>query len=216
MCKTRRILLSSVLLVALVACGDDNPTDPRGFGPQPTPLPPLTAPENLISSIKILYGDKVRTAVERRIEYEKLLAPPAGCDTCPAFLFDFMPYDEETQGTPDTWGRDQEIQATTNIFLEQANGGIYQLTLEIQTLPPADLNGRPGWKEIFATNVHLRLLVTPQSGFELNGGQAQFRVYSVNNRWYIGEWIDLPRLGTRGPSVAVESTTWGRIKHAFK
>ena len=199
--------------MALVACGDDKPTVPE---PQPPPLQSLTAPENLITNIKILYTDKIRTAVERRIEYEKLLAPPAGCDTCEAFLFDFQPIDEQTQGTPDTWGRDQEIQANANIFQAQTNGDIYELTLEIQVLPPADLNGRPGWKEIFATNVHLRLLLTPQDGFEINGGQAQFRVYPAQGRWWIGEWIDLPRLGPRGSSVAVETTTWGIIKARYK
>ena len=209
---TRRIFLLGLSIVTLVACGDDKSTVPE---PQPPALQSLTASENLVSNIKILYNDKVRSATERRIEFEKLLAPPPGCDTCQAFFFDFQPIDEQTQGTPDTWGRDQEIQANANIFQAQANGDIYELTLDIQVLPPADLNGRPGWKEIFATNVHLRLLTTPYDGFEVNGGQAQFRAYPAQGRWYIGEWIDLPRPGPRGPSVAVETPTWGSIKAAF-
>lgn len=208
-----RLALLCFVTIALVACGDDNPTGPE---PQPPELRPLTAPENLIYNIQVLYNDTVRTAAERRIEYEKLLAPPAGCDTCVAFLFDFQPSDE-VSGTPDTWGRDQEIQANANIFQAHANGGIFELTLAIQSLPAQDINDpeKPGWKEIYATNVHLRLLTSPHDGFEMRHGQAQFRAYPAQGRWWIGEWIDLPSPRRRGPSFAVEPPTWGKIKAAY-
>ena len=210
---TRRILVFGALLVGLVACEEDGPNVPE---PQPPELRPLTAPENLVSNIEILYNDTVRSATERRIEFEKLLAPPAGCDTCRAFLFDFQPSDEAS-GTPDTWGRDQEIQANANIFQAHVNGDIYELTLAIQSLPAQDISDpeRPGWKEIYATNVHLRLLLTPHDGFEILGGQAQFRAYPAQGRWWIGEWIDLPRPGPRGSSFAVETPTWGKIKVSY-
>jgi hypothetical protein len=211
-CSPRGLVLG-VLLVALLACEDD-PTNPDlEMAPA---LQPLTAPENLISNIEILYNDSVRTATERKTEYEKLLAPPSGCDTCQAFLFDFQPTDELI-GIPDTWGRDPEIEANANIFHAQANGQIHEMTLNIEFLAAQDLGdpGRPGWKEVFATNVHLRLLTTPQDGFEILGAQARFRAYSAQGRWWIGEWIDLPRPGPRGSPSAVGARTWGRIKYLY-
>ena len=208
----RRILLLGMFFVALVACDDDGSTVPE---PQPPGLRPLTAPENLVYNIEVLYNDEVRTAAERRIEYEKLLAPPAGRDTCRSFFFEFMAPDE--QGTPDLWGRDQEIQAHANIFQSQASGEIYSLALEIEVLPPEDLNNpeRPGWKEVFATNVHLRLLTNPYDGFEVIGGQEIFRTYPAGEHWVIGEWIELPRPAFRQSWAAVEPTSWGRIKAAY-
>jgi hypothetical protein len=210
-----RAFLLGALLVALAACEDD-PTDPD-LEVMPPALQPLTSPENLVSNIEILYTDSVRTATERKTEYEKLLAPPSGCDTCRAFLFDFQPADEQS-GTPDTWGRDQEIEATTNIFRAQETGGIHELTLTIQFLPATEIQDdpeKPGWKEVFATNVHLRLLTTPQDGFEVLGGQAQFQAYPHGGRWWLGEWIDLPRPEPRPPETAVETTSWGGIKASY-
>lgn len=209
----RLAMLLAVATCAVVACKVDTSTAPQL---QPPELRPLTVPENLVSNIAVLYNDNMRTAAEKKAEYEKLLGPPAGCDTCPSFIFDFQPKDEEN-GTPDTWGRDQEIQANENIFQAQQNGDIYELTLAIQSLPAQDISDpeRPGWKEIYATNVHLRLLTSPHDGFEINGGQAQFRAYPAQGRWWIGEWIDLPRPGPRGPSFAVEPTSWGSVKSSY-
>lgn len=196
-CRRLRLLIFaaslSLVLSGLGCIFGTKPGDPDPVTPPEIPAP--TSTENLVKAIQVIYTDKIRSANERKLAYENLLAPPAGCDTCAAFLFDFQAIDEQTQGTPDTWGRDQEIASAENIFLAQENQDIYELTLTIQYLPAEDLNDpqRPGWKEVFATNVHLRLLTTPQDGFEVNGGQAQFRAYPALGRWWLAEWIDLPR-----------------------
>jgi len=203
----------AIVLLAVVACKVDTSTAPQL---QPLELRPLTVPENLVSNIEVLYNDNVRTAAEKKAEYEKLLGPPAGCDSCPSFIFDFQPKDE-VNGTPDTWGRVEEIQAQANIFQAKANRQIRELRLQIEFLPAEDLNdpSRPGWKEVFASNVHLRLLTTPSDGYDVHGAQAQFRVYPAKGRWFIGEWIDLPRPGSRPSSASVDPSTWGSIKAAY-
>jgi len=197
-CRRLRLLIFAASL-SLVLCG-------LGciFGTEPGPpdeipppeIPPPTSAENLVKAIQVIYTDKIRSATERKLAYENLLAPPPGCppDTCEAFLFDFQPVDEQA-GTPASWGGSEEIQSAENIFQAHESGAIHELTLTIQYLPAEDLNDvdRPGWKEVFATNVHLRLLTTPQDGFEVLGGQARFRAYPAQGRWWLGEWIDLER-----------------------
>jgi hypothetical protein len=171
--------------------GTEEEPPPR-IPPGEIPIP--TLPENIVKALEVIYTDKVRTATERRQEFENLLAKPAGCDSCTAFLFDFQPADEVTHGTPDTWGRPEEVQSHENLFQAQDNGDIESLTLTIQQAPPEDMNqqGREGWKSILATNVHLRLMFNPNDGLEVNQGQAEFRVYPYGGRWWLGEWIDLP------------------------
>ena len=74
--------------------------------------------------------------------------------------------------------------------------------------------GRDGWKEIFVSNVHLRLMFNFEDGLEVNGGQAEFLFPPpVGGRWTIGEWIDLPR--PEPGRVAVEPTTWAQVKATY-
>jgi hypothetical protein len=204
---TRRVTLLGALLVVLVACDDESPTLPEA---QPPELLPLTTPENLISNIEILYNDTERTVSERVAEFANLLAPPAGCDTCATFLFCCQ------EGVPDCWGRDEEIEVHRNLFQAQDDGDIFSLRLQMQLAPAEDLAGRPGWKSVLATNVHLRLMFNPNDGLEVNQGQAEFRLYPFQGRWYIGEWIELSIPAIGDPPVAVQPTTWGRIKRAYR
>jgi hypothetical protein len=203
---TRRVILFGALLMVLVACDDHKPVEEAIW------LPPLDFPEHPILALEAIYNDKVRSAPERLQAYESLLAPPAGCDTCPSFQFFFNYRDE---GGRDVWGRDEEIRAHRGLFQAQDDGKIESLTLDIEFLPAEDLThpyGPPGWKSIYATRIHLRLLDGSSSGFEVVGGHAEFRIYPAQGRWVIGEWSDLPPLR---PSVEVEQATWADIKALF-
>jgi hypothetical protein len=101
-------------------------------------------------------------------------------------------------GLPESWGFAQEHESAEGLFTAQDNREIHSLTLTIVHDPARDLNeeGREGWKGVFATSVNLRLLVTPNDGLEVTNQQANYKGFQVNpptGRWYIGEWIDLPR-----------------------
>ena len=52
---------------------------------------------------------------------------------------------------------------------------------------------KENWVEIFATNVNLRLMFNPQDGLLVDGGQADFEISTAAGRWYMNNWVDLPR-----------------------
>ncbi len=184
----------AVVLALSSGCIFDSEPDPK---PDPIPGPellPHRSPENLIRNLIMIYDEKVRTAVERREAYANLFPPD---DVSPelAFRFKFQPADIDF-GLPPSWGRDEEIAAHEELFQAQESGEIYSLDLNILYDDPTDLNeqGRDGWKLIFATNVHLRLMFNPEDGLEVNGGQAEFKFAPpVETIWYLNEWVDLPR-----------------------
>jgi hypothetical protein len=176
---------------------DEEPT------PQPTPeeLKPRTTPDNVIADLEIIYNDKVRSATERRELYQSLL-PPDGVPPGNAFLFHFQPADIIAHQLPESWPKDEEIAAHDRIFHAQDNGQIYSLELRVTRNPAADLNppqvGREGWKEIFATNVYLRLMFNVDDGLEVNGGQAEFLFAppdTTTGLFVINDWTDLPHPG---------------------
>jgi hypothetical protein len=168
-------------------------------------LPALTSPENVISAIQVIYNDKTHSKDDRLAAYASLLDS--------AFVFHFQPNDI---GESTFWLLEEELAAHDCMFGAQAAGNIYSLELRVTNDPAQDLNppesGREGWKEVFATSVYLRLMLNLDDGFEVNGGQSEFKFPPAENgQFKIGEWIDLPRPGPRGP-LTVEPTTWGSIK----
>jgi hypothetical protein len=176
---------------------DPEPGDPPGD--PPPPILARTSPENVIKNLQAIYNDKVRTAIDRRQFYEQQLPPAdANPDSGRAFIFNFQPRDIEEHGLPPSWGRNEEVAAHKAIFEAQEAGRVYSLELTITFNPAADLNppeaGREGWKEIFATNVFLRLMENLEDGFEVNGGQAEFKFAPpVDGLYVINDWTDLPR-----------------------
>jgi len=167
-------------------------------GDTPPEIVPRTSPENVLKNLQAIYNDKVRSAIDRRTLYEQQL-PPEGAPVDVAFKFNFQPADIE-QGLPPSWGVDSELAAHRAIFDAQETGDIYSLELRITNNPAADLSppevGREGWKEIFATNVYLRLMFNLEDGLEVNGGQAEFKFAPpVEGLFVINDWTDLPRPG---------------------
>src|SRR4030095_9094404 len=134
-----------------------------------------------------------------------------------AFDFNFIPVDIQN-GLPPSWGLDAELAAHRAVFEAQSAGAVYSLELRIthnaaQDLTPPETD-REGWKEVFATNVYLRLMFNFEDGLEVNGAQSIFKFPPAEaGDVKRGEWIDLPRPGPL-PRSAVEHSTWGAIKEA--
>ncbi len=214
------ILLAGVICVSLLplgGCDDDNPTDPISELPPPS-IPPPTSPENLIEALQVIYNDPVRTAEERLEAYRSLFSP-ANHDSLPDFLFRFQPSDV-APGEDPTWGLDAELQAHQNMFAAQTNRDIFSIELTIQYNPATELQfpepGQENWREVFATNVFLRLMFNPQDGLLVDGGQAKFLCAPADGRWYIVEWMDIARPFAPGYGTEIEENTWGSIKSIYR
>jgi hypothetical protein len=202
------------LLLAVAGC-DDDATKPDPEDNDPPAIPAPTTPENVVSAIEVIYNDDVRSPQERLDAYASLLpgnsAPPEE-----AFIFVFMPADIQN-GLPPTWGLNEELAVHRAIFDAQGAGDIHSLELRIVHNPAQDLTpseaGREGWKQVFATNVYLRLMFDMNNGLEVNGGQSMFLFPPPQEgKFNIAEWRDLPR---PSPARSVESSTWGSVKAAF-
>lgn len=171
------------LLVALVACDDDTPTQPI---PELSWLLPPTSPENLVRNIELIYDDTLHTAAERSAAFEDLLGP--------FFLFHFQPADREACGC-ENWGHEEEVQKHRRLFQAQESGQIYSLRLDIQISPAEDVPNMPGLKRVFA-EFFLEVLQAPNDGYVVRS-RAEFRMELSGERWLIREWYDLPpRPGT--------------------
>jgi hypothetical protein len=201
------LLLSACLMLSLLlGCGDDS-TKPEEDNS--LVLPALTAPESLISAIQVIYNDKTHPAEQRLAGYASLF------DT--TFIFHVQPADV-AGGLPPDWGLDGELAAHEAIFRAQDAGTIHSLELRVTYNAAQDLTppepGRDGWKEVFATNVYLRLMFNIDDGLEVNGGQGEFKFPPARNgRYWIADWTDLPRPGLE--RSAVENSTWGSVKGGF-
>jgi hypothetical protein len=201
----RRILPMLIVGLFLAAGCNEETTQPEDDS---LVLPALTSPENVISAIQVIYNDKTHSKEERLAAYASLFDS--------AFVFSFQINDI---GGSTSWGLEGELAAHDGMFGAQAAGNIYSLDLRVTHDPAEDLSppesGREGWKEVFATNVYLRLMFNLEDGLEVNGAQTEFKFPPAENgQFKIGDWIDLPRPGPMGP-LTVEPTTWGAIKALY-
>ena len=215
MSRNRELLsfIPCALLVFLLGCDSGFcPENCGGPPPSPVPqtIPPPTSPENVIEAIEVVYNDKVRNAPERSTIYAGLFDP--------AFVFHFQAADVHS-GLPETWQLEDELAAHARIFDALEWGGIYSLEARVLHGPAIALipsvPGGDGWKEVFASNVYLRLMTNLDEGLEVNGGRAVF-VFSPpsDGNWRIAAWMDLPG-PTPEEESAVESVTWGQIKYGY-
>jgi hypothetical protein len=194
--------LALALMIAILTAGcEDETTQPEDDS---LVLPEPSTPEALISSIELIYNDRTHGADERLAGYASLFDS--------TFRFTFYLNDI---GIPQSWGLEEELEAHANMFAAQSAGGIYSIELRATHNPAADLNppqvGREGWKEIFVTNVYLRLMFNPEDGLEINGGQTEFLFPpAAEGRFRIAEWTDLPR-----PGPLRSGSSWGDIKMKF-
>ncbi len=216
MIARRVACLLLVSLACLSSACDDDPVEPDP-GPEGPWVPALSAPDSILEAIEIIYNDRTHSAATRADEYAKLLWPRT--ETAPGFVFRFQPADIQN-GLPETWGAEEEVDAHQGMFGAQAAGDIHSLQLAItrnsaQVLSPPDPL-RPGWQEIFARNIYLRLMFNPNDGLEVNGGQGEFAFAPAEGgTWRLGDWQDLPRPEPKTES-AVEPATWGSFKTLYR
>jgi hypothetical protein len=204
-----------LVLLLTVTFGCDDSTKPEPEDNDPPTIPAPTTPENVVSALEVIYNDDVRSPQERLDAYASLLSANEASSE-EAFIFEFMPADIQN-GLPPSWGLNEELAVHRAIFDAQGAGDIYSLELRIVHGPVEDLTpphpGREGWKQVFATNVYLRLMLNLEDAFEVNGGQALFMFPPAREgKFSIAEWRDLPR---PSPARSVESSTWGSVKAAF-
>jgi hypothetical protein len=182
------------------------------FSPNQAPLvvPGYAAPESLLQTIAVIYNDERHGSADRIAAYRRLFAS--------GFIFNFQDADigEGEPTLPASWGLSEEMDAHTGLFGAQDRLDFKSLELRIAWERAVDLNppqiGREGWKEVFAPDVHLRLMFTPEDGLEVNAGRGLFYAMPAEGRWYLTEWHDLPaRI-----QPAVETATWGRIKGRYR
>jgi hypothetical protein len=210
-------LMALVLSLAMALACNEDISPPDFEEPTPEVIPAPDSPENLIEAIAVIYEDELRTADERFDAYENLF-PADESDL--QFVFHFMASDVQ-HGLPPSWGLAEELEVHRHLFDAQAAGGVFSLTLSLQylaaePLPLPDI-GQEDWRQVRVTNTNLRLLHTPNDGFEINGGQARFCLAPENDRWFICEWHDLPR-PQPAPALdsAVEASTWGSLKSMYR
>jgi hypothetical protein len=211
--KTRTAWLVIVTLVVIATsfagCSDDE----EATTAPPTP-PDFSQPENLLSRLEEIYNMPGNDANARYLAYQELF-PPAADDSL-SFLFIFQPDDVEPGEDP-SWGLSGELEAHLNMFTAQASEEIFSLQLALTQQPPEPIEfpdpGQENWVGIFVSNVNLRLMLTANDGFLVDGGQANFKMAPKEGRWFITEWKDLPR--PVPGNLDVESSTWGQIKSMF-
>ena len=211
-----RLIVAGAALLAIATGCSDGIFCPDGCGSNPPPtqaapaIPSPTSAENVIEAIAVIYNDKVRIASDRSEAYATLFDP--------SFIFRFQAADVDS-GLPPAWQLEEELAANRAMFNAQDHGDIYSLELRVTHDPAIDvvpsIPGSEGWKQVFASNVYLRLMLNPNEGVEVNGGQGVF-VFSppVNGEWKIAAWMDLP-VPTSGRGSNVESGTWGQIKYRY-
>jgi hypothetical protein len=183
------------------------------FHPQSLPplaVPGYAAPESLLQTIAVIYNDTRHGSADRLAAYQSLFAP--------GFIFNFQDADigQGNPALPASWGLAEEMDAHTGLFGAQDRLDVESLELDIAWNRAVDLNppqiGREDWKQVFAPAVHLRLMLSPDEGFEVNGGRGLFYAMPSKGRWYLTEWHDLP------PPVPLpgDTSTWGRIKGRYR
>jgi hypothetical protein len=133
-----------------------------------------------VRAIEVIFNDTVRSASERHREYENLFAANFEFYDAPP---DYPFIIEEARG----------------LFEAEESGDIESLRADIDFKPAANLDptqpGREDWKEVLVTNIHVRLMFNPNDGMEMIHGGATILAYPApdGSRWFLGEWIVLPR-----------------------
>ena len=214
--KTFVLVLAALGLLLATACGDD-PTGP----PPPVENPPqnLTQRSHVLDNIEYAYNTR-RLGV-----YDDLLNAD--------FVFYFSS-DDVGAGTPESWNRAEDLEATERLFLSN------QQTEN----PPADPVCRSmrldlvfdeaaiTWVEVqppaFPTETWYAVTVFYTATFEIepnttyitqNGAKAEFTVRNAGTdqypHWELVEFRDLGSTFVRRTGADVSEATWGSVKALY-
>ncbi len=145
--------------------------------PPPTPQPEPTSPAGVIRGIEWAYNNQDINYYTEMLDSD--------------FTFYFDPRDVQGSGAPDSWGYDDELEATENLFDSVDEGAIsLAMNLEDQREPGPgdevwDLNGVD----------YLLVVVTPEMTFRAEGF-ANFRtrvdgLWRGMPRWWLWKWWDI-------------------------
>lgn len=186
-------VLMAMAVACLAACTEGPPVE---TGPQLLAIPPPTSPENLVQAIEVIFNDTVRSAEARVEEFGKLFAPE--------FTHRFSPDDIGGFGG---WGLEREIAQAQRLVEARERGNLVALGLSVTHDPVRELyppeEGREGWKGVFVTRLERLLVLRP--GYDLpedihwrrtprrDQVQIKFSPAPDGSRWFIAEWVDLPR-----------------------
>jgi len=169
------LCISAFLIAAVLGSCEifKPPTDT----PPPTPQPEPTSPAGVIRGIECAYNNQ-------DINYYADMLDPD-------FTFYFDPRDIQDHGTPTSWGYDEELEATQNLFDSVDDGGIsLAVNLEGQPEPGPgdevwDLNGVD----------YLLIVITCDVTYRADGF-ANFRtrvdgLWRGQPRWWLWKWWDI-------------------------
>ena len=206
-----------VAVVALVACGDDDPTGP--VPNQPADFKNLTEKSHVLNNIEVAYN---RRNIQR---YEQLLDQD--------FTF-FLSTGDVGGGLPSQWDRSTDITANTNLFAVDPPDDIPRCKNIEMNVEWEDDSGNskvtwveittPGGEKRYTTLVYynFRFDVEPDMSYPNNpGAKVQFTMRNAGTdeapQWKLVEMRDLgdPELVVR-TSSGTESSTWGGIKAMYR
>jgi hypothetical protein len=166
----RAVALGASILVVLGIAGCPfMPSQNNGNHDDVVEFEARTSPANLLENLMAAYKER------EIVEYESLLAP--------SFVFYFSEEDQSRPEIPESWGRNEEIEAHTGMF----DGEFVQsLTLDfVYGDPVFDEDNFDGVDSLWAvevTNMLLELFGTPRSHpdeapqtYKVENGQVTFR-----------------------------------------
>lgn len=214
----RTILGSAILLLALSlvpACGND-PTSPP---PDPAQVvQPLTTRSAVLNNIEVAYNKRNPEVIDALLDG--------------SFTFFLSPGDVGG-GLPVQWGRSDELEVTTRLFLSNGNSpgnGPVCLSIKLDIVLDDEIVWQPVVPEAFPDETWYATTVVCSGTFKMepdqtyvtrSGYEAQFTVRNVGSGgvqdWRLIEWRDLGgSFATSSGQVADKNVTLGAIKALYK
>jgi hypothetical protein len=217
MTKTNVLAVATVAVLVMLSSCEDDPAHGCDPCPPQTNYQNLTQKEHVLNNLELSYN-------QRKIsEYDRLLDEN--------FTMYFSPSDFNGGKTPEQWGRQEELDANTNLFNPAYNGvqpRCLKIFLDLKTESglnwvESDAPNASGEKWYTATVFYnfqfdiepdLHLINNPSS-------KAQFTVRNISvgeapPRWELVEMRDLDgSVRLNRSASATEQSSWGQIKTLY-
>jgi len=187
MISLNKLIILLTLALLIVSCS--NPFHPEMKDDKPFSN---RTPIELLENLELAYKQK-------NLElYKSLLAPDFRFELISSEVSQ-IGIDVNGDGIKDAWwGYDQEVEFTSNLFLNGSSDGVFpppdQIDLRFQ-IPPNETwdqdpqDGHEDWV-IIACSFDLQLIYHQLNSTITANGTARFYLKPVGNRWYIAIWRD--------------------------